>query len=411
MSLILERLAAKAKPAGILSTIEDPLVLARLGTFALLAAAVDSAAFGILFIIFGEPVAGWVTLGLSTSFAAVWLWNAMGPGSGRMREMVRLVLILAMANHFVVHLSLGGYSNSGAYLGFAVSVILIASLVLSRAEIVSWSLLTVVGAIVLGFLEQGLAAGRPPPDPTLSSLLFTIVLIGNLFLLVAAFLYFMERYSNERERAESLLLNVLPREVAVELKQRGTTTARRFDSISVLFADVVGFTPMAAREDPEEVVRRLNEVFSFFDSLVERYGCEKIRTMGDAYMVAAGVPVARPDHAEVLAAMALEMLNYRDQGPMQFRIGINSGPVIAGVIGTMKFQYDVWGDTVNVASRMESQGRPDKIQITEATYELVKGRFHCVPHGIVDVKGKGAVPTWFLEGAVERVAAGSHHFR
>ncbi|HXV72575.1 MAG TPA: hypothetical protein VEB69_14385 [Acidimicrobiia bacterium] len=168
MSLILDRLAAKAKPAGILSTIEDPLALARLGTFVPLAAAVDSAAFGILFFIFGEPVAGWVTLGLSTSFAAVWLWNAMGPGSGRMREMVRLVLILAMANHFVGSLVAWRHSNSGAYLGCAVSVILIASLVLTRAEIISWSLFSPWSArSSFGFLEEGLAAGRPPPDPTL----------------------------------------------------------------------------------------------------------------------------------------------------------------------------------------------------------------------------------------------------
>jgi guanylate cyclase len=130
--------------------------------------------------------------------------------------------------------------------------------------------------------------------------------------------------------------------------------------------------------------------------------------MGDAYMVAAGVPVPRYDHAEALAAMALDMLRYDEQGPLRFRIGINSGPVIAGVIGTKRFQYDVWGDTVNVASRMETQGRPGMIQITEATYQLIRDRFRCVPHGIVEIKGKGAIPTWFLEGSMDHAPAANH---
>lgn len=199
---------------------------------------------------------------------------------------------------------------------------------------------------------------------------------------------------------------MLPEEVAAELKLRGETTARHFESISVLFADVVGFTPMSAGVDPESVVKRLNEVFTFFDSLVAKYDCEKIRTMGDAYMVAAGVPVPREDHAKALASVALEMIEYSQLGSLRFRIGINSGPAIAGVIGTKKFQYDVWGDTVNLASRMETHGEPGRIQITETTYRLVEGRFRCVPRGTVEVKGKGPTPTWYLEEAVDQMIVG-----
>jgi guanylate cyclase len=385
--------------------IEDPMVLVRLGTFATLAAAVDSAAFAVLFFAFDEPVAAWATAALSLSFVGIWLWQAFGPGSGSMVGMVRLVLVLTTANHLTVHVALGGYAGSGAYLSFAISVTLIASLVLGRTEIRAWSSFTVVTAIVFGFLESSLAASRPPPASALSTTLFVIVLAGNMFMLITVFVYFMERYSAERERAEALLLNVLPDEVAAELKQTGTTTARHFASISVLFADVVGFTPMAAQIDAELVVSQLNEVFTFFDSLVDRYGCEKIRTMGDAYMVAAGVPKPRHDHADALAAMALDMVRYGRQGPLRFRIGINSGPVIAGVIGTKKFQYDVWGDTVNVASRMETQGRPGMIQVTEATYQLIRDRFRCIPHGIIEVKGKGAIPTWFLEDSLTPTTA------
>jgi guanylate cyclase len=406
MSSVLSRLAAKAKPAGILSTIEDPMVMARLGTYTTLAASADSGAFAVLFFYYGEAVAGWATLILSASFAATWAWQALGPGLGNMQGVVRLVMVLTTANHVAVHLALGGYANSGAYFGFAISVTLIASLVLRRAEIMAWAGFTALVAVTLGFLEGALAAGRPPPASSLSSILFVIVLVGNLWMLVSVFLYFMGRYSAERERAETLLLNVLPEEVAAELKQRGTTTARRFESISVLFADVVGFTPMSADVDPEQVVARLNEVFTFFDSLVDKYGCEKIRTMGDAYMVAAGVPKPRKDHAEALASVSLEMVEYANRGPLRFRIGINSGPAIAGVIGTKKFQYDVWGDTVNLASRMETQGEPGRIQITEATYRLIKGRFRCIPHGTLEVKGKGPTPTWYLEGAVDQMVVG-----
>lgn len=406
MSNVLSRLAAKFKPVGILSSIEDPMVMARLATFTLLAASAASGGVAVIFFYYGETVAGGATLILSASWAGMWAWQAWGPGLGNMLRTVRLVMVLTTANHILVHLVLGGYANSGAYLGLGISATLVASLVLPRGEIMAWAGLTALVAVTFGFLEQTVAASRPPPAATLSSILFVIVLVNNLWMLVSVFLYFMGRYSAERERAEALLLNVLPEEVAVELKQRGTTTARHFESISVLFADVVGFTPMSAGVDPELIVKRLNEVFTFFDSLVDQYDCEKIRTMGDAYMVAAGVPMPRKDHAEALASVALEMIEYAHRGPLRFRIGINSGPAIAGVIGTKKFQYDVWGDTVNLASRMETQGEPGRIQITEATYRLVKGRFRCIPRGTLEVKGKGPTPTWYLEEAVDQMIVG-----
>ena len=184
------------------------------------------------------------------------------------------------------------------------------------------------------------------------------------------------------------------------------TIAEYHEEASVLFADIVGSTELAVRLSPEGLVELLNEVFSQFDTLVERYGLEKIRTIGDNYMVASGVPQARSDHAEALARLALDMNSYivadHDTGstPLQFRIGIGSGPLVAGVIGQTKFHYDIWGDTVNTASRMESHGVPGKIQITQATYLLIKGQFVCAPRGPIEVKGKGKMDTWFLERAV-----------
>jgi class 3 adenylate cyclase len=208
----------------------------------------------------------------------------------------------------------------------------------------------------------------------------------------------------ERARSESLLLNILPQEIAQTLKERSGTIAQRFDQASVLFADMVGFTPLSAEMTPEEMVELLNTIYSFYDSLTEKYGLEKIRTIGDNYMVASGVPRVRPDHAKALARMALEMCDiFKDAGRLpidglNFRIGINSGPLVAGVIGYKKFQYDIWGPTVNTASRMESQGLPGKVQITQATYELLKDEFVCEPRGTLEVKGVGEVETWFLVG-------------
>src|SRR5262249_27074191 len=191
---------------------------------------------------------------------------------------------------------------------------------------------------------------------------------------------------NERERSESLLLNILPKDIVSILKNESRTIADHFEGASILFADVVDFTPMSAKMSPTELVDLLNEVFSYFDNLVEKYDVEKIKTIGDCYMVASGVPRPRPDHAHVLASLALEMREFVNHSrfgahKISLRIGINSGPVVAGVIGRKKFIYDLWGDAVNTASRMESHGSNGTIQITRATYELIKGDFVCEPRG------------------------------
>jgi guanylate cyclase len=208
----------------------------------------------------------------------------------------------------------------------------------------------------------------------------------------------------EQAKAENLLLNILPRSIADRLKAQAQPIADQFGSASILFADVVDFTPWSERLPPAEVVGYLNHLFSHFDELAERYGLEKIKTIGDCYMVAAGVPTPRPDHARALALMALDMLEamssadeVRDLG-FELRVGINSGPVVAGVIGRKRFLYDLWGDAVNTASRMESHGTPGRIQITRATYELLVDEFECEPRGTIAVKGKGEVEAWYLVG-------------
>jgi guanylate cyclase len=206
-------------------------------------------------------------------------------------------------------------------------------------------------------------------------------------------------------RVEALLLNVLPADVAERLQSDPQSIADHFDEASILFADVVDFTPLSDRLDARETVALLDRLFTSFDELVDRYDVEKIKTIGDCYMVAAGVPRQRPDHAQALADVALEMRECakgcrsdRYDHDLRLRIGISSGPVVAGVIGRRRFLYDLWGDTVNMASRMESHGTPDEIQITRSTWELLREDFVTEPIGLVDVKGKGEIETWRLVG-------------
>ncbi len=206
----------------------------------------------------------------------------------------------------------------------------------------------------------------------------------------------------EQEKAEQLLLNILPEAIAQRLKQQQSCIADSFESVSVLFADIVGFTQLSSQITAEELVNLLNQIFSAFDHLVDRHGLEKIKTIGDAYMVVSGLPMPRSDHAEAIAEMALDMqkavIEFSNNTgiDLNIRIGINTGPVVAGVIGIKKFIYDLWGDTVNIASRMESQGIPGHIQVTDFTYELLQHKYHFKHRGSVQVKGKGEMTTYFL---------------
>ncbi len=217
----------------------------------------------------------------------------------------------------------------------------------------------------------------------------------------------------EQEKSERLLLNVLPQAIAERLKQYQIGLTKRdgeafiadgFEEVTVLFADIVGFTTISSQIPPTKVIGLLNRLFSRFDELCDRYGLEKIKTIGDEYMVVSGVPTQRSDHAEAIADMALAMQQAIEQFgqtypyPLKIRIGISTGPVVAGVIGTKKFAYDLWGDTVNVASRMESSGEPGRIQVTEATYQCLSDRYQFEKRGSINIKGKGAMTTYWLIG-------------
>ncbi|KUJ77015.1 hypothetical protein AVO45_11090 [Ruegeria marisrubri] len=214
-----------------------------------------------------------------------------------------------------------------------------------------------------------------------------------------------EKLEREYERSERLLLNILPEPIATRLKDRPHLIADEYPSVSVLFADIVDFTRTSEALSPPELVRALNRAFTRFDELVEKHGCEKIKTIGDAYMVVSGLPEPREDHADAMVALALDMIdaaeeiNASSDFPFTMRIGINSGPVVAGVIGERKFAYDLWGDTVNVASRMESHSKPGVIQISEATRAQLGKPVRVDPLGDMEIKGKGLMRTYAVSRA------------
>jgi adenylate cyclase len=214
----------------------------------------------------------------------------------------------------------------------------------------------------------------------------------------------------EREKSERLLLNVLPTSIATRLKQTEAVIADGFPDVTVMFTDSVDFTRRSERIAPEQVVESLNDLFSVFDQLARERGLEKIKTIGDAYMVVGGLPDPRPDHVEAVAEMALamraEVAGHVDPGgqPLAVRIGIDTGPVVAGVIGTSRFSYDLWGDTVNTASRMESHGVPGCIQVTARTYQRLRDHYRFERRGPIPVKGKGDIVTYLLEGRVQENA-------
>ena len=245
-----------------------------------------------------------------------------------------------------------------------------------------------LGGTLLLLALEGLFIFRPAVDRLRSSLQRLSNALSNI--------------QNEQEKSEKLLLNILPRSIADRLKVSSDCIADGFPEATVLFADIVGFTELSSRLSPQDLVARLNQIFSAFDTLAEKYGLEKIKTIGDAYMVVGGLPKPSAEHSISVAKFALEMrselqrINESLGELFDIRIGINSGPVVAGVIGIKKFTYDLWGDTVNVASRMESHGKPGEIHISESFYEKVRSHCDCESRGTMIIKGKGEMKTYWL---------------
>jgi class 3 adenylate cyclase len=311
---------------------------------------------------------------------------------------------------FLLQWSLGGYVASSAVSLWALVAAFGALVFAGPRAAIPWYLaflaLTVISAIIDPLLPRSTVITEP-----IRIAFFVLNITGVSLTAYLLLQYFVRARDAAFLQSEGLLLNVLPKSIAERLKRGEGTIAETYDDVTVLFADVVGFTPFVERTAPERVVQVLDEIFSAFDGLALEHGLEKIKTIGDAYLVVGGLPERRPDHAEAIADLALKMqaalgrLCESLALDLSIRIGINSGPVIAGVIGRHKFIYDLWGDTVNIASRMESHGVPGAIQVSQATYERLRDAFSFDYRGLIDVKGKGQMAAYLLNGRVSPAPA------
>ena len=348
----------------------------------------------------------------AAAFASVSLFHRFG------QAVAPTVLVVFGYVHIFRVVALNG-TGDGAWLTY-LSATALAFLLLGIENAVAAAVLAALaaGLIILVHLTFPHNAGLVSDD-TLFYRHFVLNVVINIAALFAVMFYAVRQLyraeseaEREQQRSERLLVNILPAKVAQRLKDRpDETIADSYPEASVLFADMEGFTARATDLPPAELVGFLNAVFTRLDSIVERHGLEKIKTTGDAYMVVSGLPEPRVDHAEALADLALDMrealtgLTDPKGRPVAVRIGLASGPVVAGVVGTRKFYYDVWGDAVNTASRMESTGEVGKIQVAPETHALLAKRFALEDRGLIDVRGKGRMRTWFLFGRRAAVAA------
>jgi class 3 adenylate cyclase len=326
-------------------------------------------------------------------------------------ERLNNVLILVAYAAFVFGaLDLGGLR--AANLPFIILFPLVAMLLNSRASGIFW--LIVSAAVVIGIYSlDHIGLSHLIGDAALSNDTMVVGFMLNALVFIFAMLYISESsrintlrmLQAEKQRSDDLLLNILPAEVAEELKREGRFMARHYDEVTVLFTDFKGFTDISEKLSAQQLVEEINSCFEAFDAIMGKHGIEKIKTIGDAYMAVGGLPKPIPDAAARTVQAALEMqafirerenLNAAKGLPsFEMRIGIHTGPVVAGIVGIKKFQYDIWGDTVNTASRMESSGEVGKVNISEATYALVKDEFECEYRGEIEAKGKGRLGMYF----------------
>ena len=366
-----------------------------------------SVAWGILYLALGSwvGIAPLVYCAISVASLVVF---------ARIKDF-RFLLVVQLVDILVAptaggQMLVGGFLPSGAVGLWGILAPLGALVFLEVRQAVRWFVAFLFVFLLTGILGELLFADADLPS-WFTSMMLALNVVGAAsiaFMLLATFAHqrneALAALRIEQDKSEALLVNVLPGSIAARLKSTDRTIADHFDATSILFADVVDFTPLSQSLPPAEMVNILDRLFSHFDALVERHGLEKIKTVGDCYMAAAGVPDPHADHARRAALLALDMRDavatsaVAGRDGLELRIGINSGPVVAGVIGRKRFIYDLWSDAVNTASRMESHGTPGEIQITRATYELLKDQFVCRPRGTIDVKGKGEMETWYLEG-------------
>ena len=327
---------------------------------------------------------------------------------------IQLVLILLLP--CLLHLSLGGFVSSSAVIIWSTLCPLGALAFHNTKAATYWFLLFLASMVAVFFLDNNLFSDETPLPDSVVNILFTLNITAVTFLIFFLLRFFVNQnelvkeklkqeqilLAAEREKSERLLLNILPESIAKRLKDGEKIIANEHNEAAVLFADIVGFTGISGHLTPDMLVKNLNKIFTHFDNLAEEHGLEKIKTIGDSYMVASGLTELKKDHIKSMADFALsisaDIQNFSLDGRQKcdVRIGIHIGPVVAGVIGTKKFSYDIWGDAVNTASRMESSGETGKIQISQKFYEHIKDDYECQYRGQTEIKGKGLMDLYFL---------------
>jgi adenylate cyclase len=366
-----------------------------------------SLVWGTLYLALGTPAGAIAYLYLVVSAVAIVAFSRNRDATSFLRVELLDILLAPTLSMIPV----GGFLASGAVGIWGILAPLGALVFEGVRSGVRWFVAFVVVFLGSGIAGELLGGVSDLPTWFQTAMLALNVVVGGAVVFTLLAVFAQQRQDAlaalrvEQEKAEELLLNILPRSIAERLKANTATIADQFDAATILFADVVDFTPLSERLAPGEIVGILDHLFTHFDVLADAYGLEKIKTIGDCYMVAAGVPTPRADHARAMALMALDMREAMRSSDevghlgLELRIGINSGPVVAGVIGRKRFLYDLWGDAVNTASRMESQGAPGQIQVTRATYELLTDDFAFEHHGTVDVK---ELETWYLLGPISQ---------
>ena len=339
-------------------------------------------------------------LAMGAVFALVFLLNLAFPGHYTLFNIITLLAILV--TNVAANFYAGGYTSGFEFFIWALTVPVWLTLFAGRRTMFLMGAALLLAVLAAGLLEPMARANLTNISPTQATIQASINFAFMGLIILGSGLYLFNRVERYRRRADDLLLNILPASIADRLKENPKTIADGYEDVTVLFADIVDFTTMSSGADPVDVVSKLNEIFSEFDALTAKHGLEKIKTIGDAYMVAGGLPQRRADHCQAVAAFAVEMLAAMARHvswngePIRIRVGINRGPVVAGVIGRQKFIYDLWGDTVNVASRMESNGLSNEIQVTQAVKDRLAGAYAFEERGPVAVKGKGEMVTYLL---------------
>ncbi len=391
---------ARLAAAGVLPSDDDETRL-RKGTVTLAASMFILVGFiwAALYALLGLYTAAIIPLGYSIISLSVVTQFVLTKRYGLFR-FSQFVLLLLLP--FAVQWSLGGFVNSGAVMLWAFMAPVGALLFAGTRSALTWLIGFIALAALSGLVDARIAPQAPAVGAGVRTLFFVMNVTGVCTIVYLITRYFTRERELAQERSERLLLNVLPQPIAQRLKHDPSSIAEAFADVTVLFADVVDFTEFSAGIPPQRLVALLNDIFTEFDALAERYRLEKIKTIGDAYMVVGGLPIPRPDHVEAVAEMALQMAPVMERhsarlgATLQLRIGIHTGPVVAGVIGRKKFIYDLWGDTVNTASRMESHGLPGRIQVTAEVCARLRDRYVLEERGVVDVKGKGPIRTYLL---------------